>query len=75
MFENKKFEGIYYSRFVASWVNTNGKIYRDEFMEWLKTITVNGKHLPEEVIYEITEMGTNGKLELEIQARQFKEFK
>ena len=75
MFENKTFEGIYYSRFIASWVSTNGKIYRDEFMDWLRTIEVNGKRMPEEVINDVVEMGTCGKLELEIQARQFKKFK
>lgn len=75
MFENKNFEGIHYSRFVASWTNVNGKIYRDEFMDWLRTIEINGKKMPEDVISDIAEMGCCGKLELEIQAKQFNNFK
>lgn len=70
MFENKVFEGIYYSMFVASWVNTRGKVdYR--FKEWLRSITVNGNQIPEDVIKEIYEFGTAGKFELEHSAKNF----
>lgn len=65
MFENKTFEGIYYSRFVASYVKVRGKIYLDEFEAWLRQLTINGKQMPDNVIQDICELGTNGKLELE----------
>lgn len=74
MFENKDFEGIYYTRFIASWYNVGGKKIRfnDEFRSWLKTLTINGKSIPEDIIDEIIYLATNGKLELEVNARNFK---
>ena len=72
MLENKMFEGIHYSRFIASWVSKKGKIYKDEFEAWLRRIVINDKHIPEDVIQEIYELGTNGKLELEASASVFK---
>lgn len=72
MFENKKFEGIYYSRFIASWINVGGKMNR-RFADWLRTIEVNGKDIPEDVIREIYNLATNGKLELENSAEKFLE--
>lgn len=71
MFENKVFEGIYYSRFVASYVKVRGKIYYDEFTDWLKSLTINGKKIPEDVIYDIYDLGTSGKLELETNLKNF----
>jgi hypothetical protein len=70
MFENKIFEGIHYSRFIASWTNQVG-IVDYHFKDWLKSLTINGKVIPEEVIEEIYELGTNGKLELETSALIF----
>ena len=70
MFENKKFEGIEYTRFIASWTNEVGTI-TSEFKDWLKTIKVNGKKLPEEIIDDIYELGTCGKMELELSAKYF----
>lgn len=70
MFENKKFEGIHYSRFIASWTNEVGFVSY-EMKDWLKTITINDKHLPDDVIEEIYEMGSTGKLELETSAKFF----
>lgn len=69
MFENKTFEGIYYSRFVASYVKVRGKIYLDEFEAWLRSLIINGKQMPDNVIQDICELGTNGKLELEDNVR------
>jgi len=70
MLENEKFEGIHYSRFIASWANVAGDApYAID--EWLETITVNGKPLPEEVIRKICDMAWTGKLELETSARLF----
>lgn len=70
-FENKKFEGIYYSRFIASYVKVAGEFYRDEFMSWLKQLVISGKTMPDEIVREITYLATNGKLELESNARAF----
>lgn len=65
MFENKIFEGIYYSRFVASYVKVRGKINPIEFEDWLRSLIINGKKIPEDVIFDIYDLGTSGKLELE----------
>lgn len=70
MFENKTYHGIYYSRFVASWAKTVGKInYR--FREWLENLKIDGEHIPEEIIMEIYNFADNGKLELETNAKLF----
>lgn len=89
MFNNKVYEGIHYSRFVASWYNAGGESIngvervnkrgeptkfvrgRTVFKNWLRTLTINDKPIPEEVINEIAEFGANGKLELEESARSF----
>jgi len=65
MFENKVFEGIYYSRFIASYVKIRGKIDPDEFRAWLRSLIINGKKIPEDVIWDIYNLATSGKLELE----------
>lgn len=70
MFENKIYEGIHYSRFVASWNKICGKV-NFEFKLWLNTLTINGKPIPENVIDEIYNFGTNGKLELEENIRTY----
>lgn len=88
-FENKVYEGIHYSRFIASWYNAGGesincvrrvnrrgeptKLIRGRvvFKNWLRTLTINGKPIPEDVINEIAEFGANGKLELETSAKAF----
>jgi len=70
-FENKKFEGIHYSRIIASWANKG--VRNDElFKEWLGTITINDKSIPPEVIDEIYDMATCGKLELETSVIRFR---
>lgn len=74
MFENKTFEGIHYSRFIASWNKAVGKGHKLYFKEWLKHLVINGKHLDEETISGIYDLATNGKFELEIDAKKwFKE--
>lgn len=72
MFENKVYEGIHYSRFIASWTNVVGPVTY-EIKDWLRSLRINGKQMPESVIDEIYEMGETGKLELETSARAFKE--
>lgn len=76
MLENNGFEQIHYSRFIASWNNVAGRRYdkwtdRKAFRAWLKTLSVNGKSLPESVIREIVDLRNNGKFELEELARKF----
>lgn len=76
MFENKIFEGIYYSRFIASYNNVGGNVCnKKQFSNWLASLTINGKHLNGDQIYEIYYLATNGKLELESNARKFLEEK
>lgn len=69
MFENKSFEGIYYSRFIASWMKATGCRIDHRFVNWLATLTINGKSIPQDVIKEIYDLGTNGKMELELSAQ------
>lgn len=80
MFENKLFEGIHYSRFIASWYRSGGKRIcshvdsekrPNDFVRWLKTLRVNDRELPEDVINDILEMATNGKMELEFNAYNY----
>ena len=66
MLENKKHNGIHYSRYIASWRNVGGKYFDEEFKEWLKEEGLN-----EEEIYEVRDMAIGGKLELEMNARKF----
>lgn len=70
MFENKSYKGIYYSRFVASWTNTIGKT-NWAFKAWLHHLTIDGEPIPEDIIQEIYDYGTNGKLELETNAKRW----
>ena len=71
MFENKIYEDIYYSRFVASWVKAGGGKIDYRFEDWLATLEINGKKIPYDIIREIYLYGENGKLELELSAEKF----
>lgn len=70
--KNGVFEGTYYSRFIASWNNVEfaGKIDH-RFKEWLRSLTINGKKMPEDVVQDIFNLATNGKFELEKQVYGF----
>lgn len=70
MFENKIYEGIYYSQFVASWFKSGG-IKKAMFKEWLMSLIINDKKIPDEIIREIVNFADNGKLELEESAKKF----
>lgn len=73
-FENKIYEGIHYSRFIASWVKVGGELRSRNawiFQDWLRQLIINGNPIPEEVIMEIYNFATNGKLELQENARKF----
>ena len=70
MFENKVYEGIHYSRFIASWFKSGGKLdYR--FKKWLQSLKINDKEITEEIIREIYDFAENGKLELQETAKAF----
>lgn len=71
-FENKIINGIHVSRYVASWSNVSGGKYRFFFFEdWLRQLVINGRSLTEDEIRYIYNYATNGKLELEANARTF----
>ena len=69
MFENKlTHNGIHYSRYISSWKQAGGKIYRGGLFErWLREI----EQLTEEEISDILFIAENGKLELECSAKMF----
>ena len=73
--ENKKYKNIYYSRFIASWLNAtkcpNGPGYL--FNEWIKNIKIGGEPIPENIVEELIEFSElfYGKVELENDAREF----
>lgn len=66
MFENGKVKatGIHYSRYIASWNNVGGTYGFEEWLESMSEITENERR-------DILEMQMNGKLELEINAKEF----
>ena len=72
MFENKlSSEGIHYSRYVASWRKTKREISDQRvpntlFWKWLKS-----RGLSDDECWGIVNLATNGKLELEDDARDF----
>ena len=70
-FENKTFEGIHYSRFIASWNKVKGNTFNYEFREWLRSLTINNRKIPDDVIQEICNLRDNGKLELQEHAKKF----
>ena len=70
MFENGNFNGIFYSRFIASWVRKGGMLKTGHdismFRSWLTEIGCD-----DETVDKITFLATNGKLELENSAKKF----
>ncbi len=70
MFENKNINGIYATRFIASWVRKGGQLKYgediDNFHDWLLSLG-----LSKEDADDIKFLATNGKLELEDSARKF----
>lgn len=79
MYENKLIKGIYISRYIASWIKSGGQIgyaarrlgQTNSFMNWLRTLVIDGEHLTEEEIWRIYNFAMNGKLELEDSAEKF----
>ena len=79
-FENKTFQGVHYSRFIASWTkaiirNPPSGIDKYDtparFEAWLSTLSVCGRRIPYSVRKEILFLYENGKLELEESAKEF----
>lgn len=70
MFENGNFNGIFYSRFIASWVRKGGMLKTGHdismFRSWLTEIGCD-----DETVDKITFLASNGKLELENSAEKF----
>jgi len=71
MFENKIIKGIHVTRFIMSWIREGGTLddmrgdYYD-FQQWLESLG-----LSESEVNNILEISKNGKLELEISAKNF----
>ena len=73
MFTNKLIGDVYATRFIMSWVRMGGNLGKrgdgvDDFSKWLTSLD-----LDEEDIERIMFIATNGKLELEISARNYLE--
>jgi hypothetical protein len=71
MFTNRKINGyVYETRYIASWLRGGGQLCTgddiDIFRDWL--ISMN---LTDDEVSHITYLATNGKLELEYNARKF----
>ncbi len=75
-FENKTECGIHPTRFIMSWVREGGTLSRsgtgyDDFMEWLKTLIIDGKPLSDDDVHHIVFLASNGKMELEGSAKAY----
>ena len=72
MFENKVINGyIYATRFIMSWVRSGGKFDKygkgyDDFRNWLESL-----ELKTEDIEDVMFLAQNGKLELEVSAKNY----
>ena len=70
MFENRKVNDVYETRYIISWLRSGGGLRYgedyDEFREWLISLK-----LDTESINHIMFMAMNGKLELETSAKKF----
>ena len=64
--ENKSCNGIQYSRYIASWINSDGIGSSVYITDWLESLG-----LDKDTIREIEDMYMNGKLELELDAKEF----
>lgn len=79
--KNDEANGIPYSRYCASFTKAYEKLKilpvpkYAVMMEWLSSLTINGKKLSEEDKKAICEMYTNGMMELEDDCKKFLETK
>ena len=69
-FENKSIRGIYATRFLASWLKMGGMLCTgkdvDNFRSWLLSLGLNSDE-----VWTIMYLATNGKMELEVNAKTF----
>ena len=69
-FENKSIRGIYATRFIASWLKMGGMLCTgkdvDNFRSWLLSLGLNSDE-----VWTIIYLATNGKMELEVNAKAF----
>ena len=69
-FENESIRGIYASRFIASWLRMGGMLCTgkdvDNFRSWLLSLGLNSDE-----VWPIMYLATNGKMELEVNAKAF----
>lgn len=70
-FNNGVVNGIYYTRFIASWTKMCTKInrvtrYGDDFKDWLRSMGIS-----EDEVAAIHELADCGKLELETNAKRW----
>ena len=71
MWENREVNGILMSRYIASWLNVGGTItygHKTAWYRWLESMDI-----PEETIWDMTNLAICGKLELENSAKEFLE--
>ena len=66
MFENKLYNGIHATRYIASWFNAGGGMWLGDFEDWLMTLGLTAQEAR-----EIWNMASCGKLELENDAEKF----
>ena len=71
-FENESIRGIYATRFIASWLRMGGMLCTgkdvDNFRLWLLSLGLNSDE-----VWPIMYLVTNGKMELEVNAKAFLE--
>lgn len=75
-FKNSLVNGIHKSRYIASWIYAGGELHgskggNHKFVQWLKTLIINDRHLTEDEIKSIDFFARNGKLELQELAKEF----
>lgn len=78
-FENELIRGISISRYIASWTRMGYPIEKAHrrlnqygfFIAWLRQLTLDGEHLTEDEVWRIYHVATNGKLELQENAKKF----
>ena len=71
-FKNEFIKGIHASRYIASWRNRYQGAHSNYLMkQWLRDLKINGEHLTEEEVTFIWNFATNGKMELEDDARRW----
>ena len=69
-FKNEFIKGVHASRYIASWRNSYQGEHSNYLMrQWLRDLKINGEHLTEEEVTFIWNFATNGKLELQDDAR------